>query len=169
MREFSDGQESQAIAISHSMHKILSFLLPTIERKEEGWKQLYDQLVIPAIHTAMSIRLSTTNYRIVSPIAKSSDHAKVIYINEIQRYELIDIMSQKIIRADSNLKVAEDGRIGEQVLVIQQALLRDQKDGGASVLLCKPTVLVRLDEPMGRRNRGTMRALQSWFKGESGD
>ena len=73
---------------------------------------------------------------------------------------MIDIATHKIIRPDSVLKVSEDGRIGEEVLVIVPALLRVHSEG--KVLICKPTRLVKLDEPMGKRNRGGIKALGSW-------
>ena len=83
---------------------------------------------------------------------------------------MVDMATNKVIRPDSVLKVAEDGRIGEEMLIVQPSLLRPQKDGGGSVTLCKPTVLVKLDEPMGKRSRG-IKALGewtgSWFGGES--
>lgn len=74
---------------------------------------------------------------------------------------MIDIMTHKVIRPDSVLKVAEDGKIGEEMLIVSPALLRVQKDGKGKVLICKPTILVKLDEPMGKRSRG-IKALGSW-------
>jgi hypothetical protein len=82
---------------------------------------------------------------------------------------MIDIMSHKIIRPDSMLKVAEDGRIGEEKLVVSPALLRVHQDRKGKVLICKPTILLELDEPMGKRSRG-IRTLgawtPSWFGGD---
>lgn len=166
--EFRDEQRMQAVHISQSLHKSLSYLLPEFEGKKEGWKELHDQLVFPAVQASVSIRLSTTNYRITSRIMKS-DQNTAVYVYEVPSYEMMDIMSHKIIRPDSIIKVADDGRIGEQILVIQPALLRDQKEGNGSVLLCKPTVLIRLDEPMGRRNRSAIKGITSWLKGETTD
>lgn len=74
---------------------------------------------------------------------------------------MMDLMTHKVIRPDSVLKVAEDGRIGEEVLVVSPALVRDQKEGKGKVMVCKPTVLVKLDEPMGKRSRG-IKALGAW-------
>ena len=95
---------------------------------------------------------------------------------------MVDLATNKVIRPDSVLKVAEDGRIGEEMLIVQPSLLRIQsgeaggeaKDGGggkggSSITLCKPTVLVKLDEPMGKRSRGIkalgdsgIKALGDW-------
>ena len=112
------------------------------------------------------MRLSTANYRTTSRIAgKHAEHAFTMYAHELQRFNMMDLLSHKIIRPDSVLKVAEDGRIGEQMLVVQPALLRSQKDGGGNAVLCKPIILVKLDEPMGKRNKG-LRSLSSWFGGD---
>ncbi len=89
-----------------------------------------------------------------------------MFIHEVQRCDMMDISSHKIVRPDSALKVGDNGRIGDQMLVVQPALIRSQKDGGPSVVLCKPTMLVRLDEPMGRRNKG-IKSLASWFGGDA--
>lgn len=75
---------------------------------------------------------------------------------------MVDITTHKIIRPDSMLKIADDGRIGEEMLVISPALVRDQQEGKGRVLVCKPSVLVKLDEPMGKRGRGGIRALGAW-------
>lgn len=80
-------------------------------------------------------------------------------------------MTHKVMRPDSILKVTDDGRIGEEMLVVSPALVRAQKDGKGKVMVCKPTVLVKLDEPMGKRSRG-IRALgawtPSWLAGDDG-
>lgn len=75
--------------------------------------------------------------------------------------------TNKVIRPDSVLKVAEDGRIGEEMLIVQPSLLKapakegGNGGGGGNVTLVKPTVLVKLDEPMGKRSRG-IKALGEW-------
>ena len=47
------------------------------------------------------------------------------------------------------------------MLVVSPALVRNQRDGNGRVMVCKPTVLIKLDEPMGKRSRG-IRALGAW-------
>lgn len=66
----------------------------------------------------------------------------------------------KILRPDSVLKVNDEGRIGEEMLIVTPSLIRDEKEKGTSQLLVKPSVLVKLDEPMGRRGR--MKGLGEW-------
>ena len=108
----------------------------------------------------------------------------IIHFQAVHRASLIDIATQKQVKPDSVIKVAEDGRIGEEMLMVHPSLVRegggsegagdhDGNGGGGSsrMTLCKPTVLIKLDEPMGRRNRG-MRVLESitssWFGGDGG-
>lgn len=80
---------------------------------------------------------------------------------------MMDMTSHKMIRPDNVLKIDNDGRIGEQMLCVQPALLRTQRDSVNSIILCKPTILVKLDEPMARRPRGIKASLTSWLGGES--
>lgn len=167
--DFKEQQRAQAISSAKSLHAALSYLLPDAETKKDGMKELLDHVIYPAIQVSTSMRMSTTTYRMTTRLAnKNPDHNLIMYAHELQRCHMVDVASHKIIRPDSALKVAEDGRIGEQMLVLQPALLRIQREGGSNLVLCKPTMLVRLDEPMGRRNKG-IRALQSWFGGEVGE
>ncbi|MCJ1467089.1 hypothetical protein MMC07_005711 [Pseudocyphellaria aurata] len=169
MVDFNEEQRAQACSLATSLYKALSCLLPDSGTKTDGWKDLLDHVIVPAIQVSISMRISTTTYRLTSRMAgKPPDQASIMYAHELQRCQMVDVASHKIIRSDSALKVAGDGRIGEQMLVLQPALLRYQKEGGNTLVLCKPIVLVKLDEPMGRKNKG-MRKLQSWFGAEAVD
>ena len=85
----------------------------------------------------------------------------------MQRCEMMDLTSHKIIRPDNILKMGDDGRIGEQMLCVQPGLLRAQRDSANSLILCKPIILIKLDEPMVRRPRGIKASLTGWFGGDN--
>lgn len=130
---------------------------------------------MPAVHLATNMRFSTSLYRIIThlPRIASSSSAQhdnhIIYYPDIQRYTMIDVATQKVLRPDSVLKIADDGRIGEHVMVVQPLLLRMQKDSAAGVALAKPAVAVKLDEPMAKRTKGVGKVAgwaSSWFGGE---
>ncbi|KAI4137151.1 MAG: hypothetical protein L6R39_007445, partial [Caloplaca ligustica] len=79
------------------------------------------------------MRFSTSLYRIITHLPSSSrsssdNNNHTIFHPDIQRYTIIDVATQKILRPDSALKVADDGRIGEHIMVVQPLLLRMQRD-----------------------------------------
>lgn len=120
---------------------------------------------MPAVHLATNMRFSTSCYRIIPQLPRNSTgQDKVIYHPDIQRYTVLDVTTQKPLRHDSVLKVAEDGRIGEHVMVIQPLLLRMQKDSNGGIALCKPIVAIKLDEPMAKRTKG-VKAFAGWTSG----
>ena len=84
---------------------------------------------------------------------------------------MMDNATHKVIRADSNVRVAEDGRIGEEMFVVAPGMVRGGEAG--KVVLTKPIVLVKLDEPMGKRAGRGIKALgawtPSWFSGGAGE
>ncbi|KAI4197328.1 MAG: hypothetical protein LQ350_005997 [Teloschistes chrysophthalmus] len=167
---FQAEQQRQATTVSKDLWSALVYLLPEIASQETGWRRLHDTVVMPAVHLATNMRFSTSCYRIIPHLPRNAaGHNNVIYHPDIQRYTLLDVATQKVLRQDSVLKIAEDGRIGEHVMVIQPLLLRMQRDSNGGIALCKPTVAVRLDEPMARRAKG-VKALagwtSSWFGGE---
>lgn len=160
MPSFNSEQSRQATLASESLSTALSSLVSSSSPTDP--LDLHKQIVLPSIALANKLRLSTTDYRLVfHPFSRDPGKARTAYQYEIQNSSMMDLMTHKVIRPDSVLKVAEDGRIGEEVLVVSPALVRDQKEGKGKVMVCKPTVLVKLDEPMGKRSRG-IKALGAW-------
>ncbi|KAL8685811.1 MAG: hypothetical protein Q9218_007531 [Villophora microphyllina] len=167
---FQTEQQRQATVVSKDLWSALIYLLPEIASQETGWRRLHDAVVMPAVHLATNMRFSTSCYRIIPHLPRNSaGQNNVIYHPDVQRYTMLDVATQKVLRQDSVLKIAEDGRIGEHVMVIQPLLLRMQKDTNGGIALCKPTMAVKLDEPMAKRAKG-VKALagwtSSWFGGE---
>ncbi|KAL8695935.1 MAG: hypothetical protein Q9201_007897 [Fulgogasparrea decipioides] len=167
---FQTEQQRQATVVSKDLWNTLIYLLPEIASQENGWKRLHETITMPAVHLATNMRFSTSCYRIIPHLPRnSSGQNNVIYHPDIQRYTILDVATQKALRQDSVLKVAEDGRIGEHVMVIQPLLLRMQKDTNGGIALCKPIVAVKLDEPMAKRSKGVKSLAgwtSSWFGGE---
>lgn len=162
MDNFIEEQGRRAKLASQTLSEALSALISKSPHDNSVLEELHEQIILPTIQLATKLRLSTTDYRLIfHPFTRDPSKTTTAYHYEIQNSSMIDIMTHKIIRPDSMLKVAEDGRIGEEMLVVSPALVRDQKDGNGKVMVCKPTVLVRLDEPMGKRIRG-IKALGSW-------
>ncbi|KAL8733742.1 MAG: hypothetical protein Q9166_001936 [cf. Caloplaca sp. 2 TL-2023] len=170
---FQSEQQRQATLVSKDLWAALTYLIPEIAtEKETGWERLHETIIMPAVQLATNMRFSTSCYRIIAHLPRNSSatgQSGVIYHPDIQRYTILDVMTQKVLRQDSVLKVAEDGRIGEFVMVVQPLLLRMQRDGNGGIALCKPTVAVKLDEPMAKKAKGvrTLGALSSWFGGEA--
>jgi len=162
MNDFAAEQTVESKKLARSLFSALSGLYSESAREADGWETLYKGILQPAIRLVNAMRVSDTNYLMVSYLfAKASNEQYAIFRNEIQHYELVESTTHKIIRPDSILKVADDGRIGEEMFVVSPALLRSQKDGNGTVILCKPTILAKLDAPMGKRERKT-KAMGGW-------
>ena len=158
MDAFEREQNRAGEAFAESLASSLSIILSSpIDPKE-----LHAQIVRPAIKLANTIRVSTTDYQLLSHLfARPPSHPNAVYRNEIQHYQMMDNATHKIIRPDSNLRTADDGKIGEEMFLVSSGLARSHRNGIERVVLCKPTILVKLDEPMGKRARG-IKALGAW-------
>ncbi|KAL8766889.1 MAG: hypothetical protein Q9209_006437 [Squamulea sp. 1 TL-2023] len=172
---FQAEQQRQATIVSKDLWAALTYLLPELATDgDSGWKRLHNTVTTPAVQLATNMRFSTSCYRIIAHLPRksssSSDHSNnnAIYHPDIQRYTILDVATQKVLRQDSVLKVADDGRIGEYVMVVQPLLLRMQRDSHGGIALCKATVAVKLDEPMAKKAKGVraLGAISSWFGGE---
>ena len=154
--EFAAARAEQGNALAQSLYSALAHMLGGVDVTilEEGWKELHKQIVLPAVELVTAIRLSMVDYQFVARLFnKGPEKEHTIFRNEIQHYQLVDNATHKIIRPDSALKIAEDGRIGDELLIVSPALLR-KKDKDHRAIISKPTVLVKLDQPMEKRNRG---------------
>lgn len=179
MPSFIEEQQRQAQLVSKTLQSALSYLItstPSPSDKEDtkdeqsGWEELHTSITLPAIALATKHRLSTSSYILTSRLFTNRDPAKAThaFVYEIKDSSMVDIATEKVLRPDSVLKIAEDGRIGEEMLVVTPALLRVQGDGKSKMLVCKPRILVKLDEPMQKRGKG-IKALglyaPSWLGG----
>lgn len=168
--EFREAQRNQAAHCCKSLYQALSYFLPDLEARPDGWNALYEQVFIPALQFSNSIRLATVDYFLLTQFPKPVDKSSTtVFRHELQRCEMMDLTSHKIIRPDNILKIDNDGRIGEQMLFVQPGLLRAQRDSANSIILCKPVILVKLDEPMARRPRGIKASLTGWFGGDNAE
>lgn len=163
--DFREAQRSQAILHCKSLYQTLSYLLPDLEARSDGWNSFYEQIFVPALQFSNSIHLATVDYQTLTRLPKPADKPTTIFRHEMQRCEMMDLSSHKLIRPDNILKMGDDGRIGEQMLCVQPALLRTQRNSVNSIMLCKPIILVKLDEPMARRSRGIKASFTSWLGG----
>lgn len=163
--DFTTARTQQGESLAKSLYAALSQMLAgsEVEVHEDGWQELHKQVVLPAIDLATATRLSMSDYHLEWQLyPRTKDKVSIIYHGEIQNYHLVDNATHKIVRPDSVLKIADDGRVGTELLVVSPALLR-KKDADRTVVICKPTVLIDLDEPMGKRSK-PKRAL-GWATG----
>ena len=174
VEEFAAARAEQAEALAKSLYSALARMLGGADATvpEDGWKDLHKQIVLPAIELSTAIRIAMVDYHLVARLfRKTPERANTIYHNEIQHYQLIDNTTHKIIRPDSSLKIADDGRIGHELLIVSPALLR-KKDEDHSAIISKPTILIMLDQPMEKRNRGIKgltSIVSSFLGGEDGN
>ena len=137
-----------------------------LKSDDDGWEDFHRSVIIPALDISTAVRLSMTDYEFVL----STQHQRVVHVGEIQSYHMVDASSSKVIRPDSILKVGEEGRIGVDLLTVTPALMRTKHEGVQRVILAKPTILVKLDEPMGKRKAlNKLANFSSWLTGGAPD
>lgn len=160
---FTAMRTEQAESLARSLYSALAYMLGGSDApvSHDGWEELHKQVVLPAVDLATTIRISMADYHFLAQLFKKApEKANTIYHNEIQHYQLIDNATHKIVRPDSAIKIANDGRIGNELLIVSPALMR-QKDDGHKTIVSKPTIIIKLDQPMEKRNKA-MKGLSSF-------
>ena len=171
-KDFATARQQQGQTLAKTLYFALARLLrgPKMQVNDEGWEELHKQIILPAIELATAMRLSTTDYEVVSRNGGDRDDQVIVHHNEIPHYQMVDNASHKIVRPDSALRLGEEGRIGTELLTVTPALMRTKNDGVHRVVISKPTILVKLDEPMGKRSKGSRPFgawTPNWFGGDS--
>ena len=163
-QDFATAREHQGLTLAKTLYFALARFIrgPDVQIDDDGWEGLHKQIILPATDLATMMRLSMTDYEVVSRMVETKpDDEVVVHHSEIQHYQMVDCATHKIIRPDSVLKIGEEGRVGRELLTVTPALMRTRNDGVHRVVICKPTILVKLDEPMGKRSKG-IKPLGSW-------
>lgn len=183
MPDFTAEQDRLSLAFSQSLIATLATLLHPSSPLDD----LHTRITLPAIRLSNTLRTAATatisTYDFFNhQFARSNAQPFAVFRNEIAHYQMVDVATQKFVKGDSNVRVREsDGRIGEEMFVVSPGMVRSvEADGGDEerrergrrkerTVLVKPVVLVKLDEPMGKRGKGPgvglNRALGAWTGG----
>ena len=161
MEAFAEEQHRCGKAFAENLASTLSTMLCAPSSAPLAWQSLHTSVIVPAVKLSNAIRIAVTDYTFFShAFARPTERPYGVYRNEIQHHQMLDCATQKMIRPDSTLKVDEHGRIGEELFVISSGMLRVSKGrgegreghrGGERTVMVKPMMLVKLDEPMGRK------------------
>lgn len=141
--------DEEADEVSQALCSALSYLLQDGHSKKEARDKLHQQITAPAVQLARSIRLSTAENRIV----RGRPRGTIVCKEDMQRYTIKDLATQRSVAPRNVGMVGRDGRIGEQKLMVYPGLLRRHDRDGRDILLCKPLILVDLDAPLRPRSR----------------
>ena len=182
MPDFTAEQDRLSLAFSQSLIATLATLLHPSSPLDD----LHTRITLPAIRLSNTLRTAATatisTYDFFNHLfARSNAQPFAVFRNEVAHYQLVDVATQKFVKGDSNVRVREsDGRIGEEMFVVSPGMVRSvEADGDEErrergrrkerTVLVKPVVLVKLDEPMGKRGKGPgvglNRALGAWTGG----
>lgn len=139
--EFAHRQEAASRSIAKEADTLLKTFLPRLEKKAVS---MFRQDVIkPAIALASRIRCSTSSYNL--DITRKSG---CLNRNDLNRFQVRNARSGKMLKADQTLFVTNAGAIGESILMVQPALYRRRK-AAEDILLKKAIVLAKVFEPTG--------------------
>ena len=192
MPAFTTIQRTQSESLAQSLASALSVLVggragdgrvgaPSTTSSSPSpisWPTLHTTLIAPAVALSNKIRIASTAYTLFNPHTHTPTSKHAVGHSDIARSQMIDCATQKVVRADSAIKVADDGsgRIGEEMFVVSPGLVRagcqglggrkaseDNDRGGERSVLVKPTVLIRLDAPMGKKKSGIKMGLGTWL------
>ena len=162
MADFAEVQQQCGEQLAQSLASTLSAMLcPPPKQSSTSWQSLHSSIVLPAIKLSNAIRVATTDYEFFSHLfARPASQPTAIHRNWVSHYQMLDQATQKVLRADSPLKVRDDGRIGDELFVVSPGVVRTSKDGKERSVLVKPTLLVKLDEPLLRKKG--LKPLGTW-------
>ena len=150
-------QEEAAQDITKEASEFLEPLLP--HRKHGAMSKFHNEVTMPAIKLASTMRRSTSNYRFVYRVAPNTyseerpplprpGEASRLYKADLQDMDIVDVGTHIKLKKHKEYKEAKDGSIGESILVVHPALHRMGPTEGIS--LSKQVTLANLFKPPPR-------------------
>ncbi|KAL8974352.1 MAG: hypothetical protein Q9197_001397 [Variospora fuerteventurae] len=134
--------------------EVAKFLM-TIERSEASLQVLLDKVIQPAVELAVKIQISSATYDFRPKMDAVPLLDNCIFSQKhLSSMKLVDIATGKTLKADSPVQANEKGEIGTRVMMLAPALYRCDP-GKDPLLLVKPTFVVQLYKPLGRRQAAT--------------
>lgn len=134
------------------LFKELSKSLPNLFSGPQSHATFYDQVLLPAVKLANTIRMSTSDYVFSiqeSPIKKF----RPVITESLEMHKMINFKSGKQLKPDSAVVADEDGIIGDFIIGLEPGLYRVIK--GKDTTLRQGMFLVELNHPLGKRSKAS--------------
>ena len=122
--------------------------LPVLFSGAQAEATFYDQVLLPTVKLANTIRMPTSDY-VVSIQESLVTRYKPVTIDMLKMCKMVDSKSGKHLKPDSAVIADKDGVIGKTVIYLVPGLYRVTK--GQRTTLHHETLLVELCHPLGKR------------------
>lgn len=139
-------QQSQCL--NNDLFKRLSVALPGLFSGRQAHATFYDQVLLPAVKLANTMRMSTSEY-VVSIQDSLLTKFKPVTIDTLRMRKMVDSKSEKHLKPDSPIVADNDGVIGKVIICLEPGLYRVTK--GKETTLQQETILVELYHPLAKR------------------
>ena len=113
------------------------------------------QIVAEAADLDNNFRLSAADYRFHFHYgygATSDD--QVLKAENLKESKIIDCKTGAPLRSSAKPIAGGDGRVGEVLFVVHPAFIRKSSESSQKIVLVKPTIVVKFDQPVPRGGKG---------------
>ena len=155
MKDLQKTRQRVTRTSATSIFREVAKFLALTEKGEAGLQRLLDEVVQPAVELAVKIQMSSATYDFRPKMDAVPLLDNCIFSQKhLLSMKLVDIATGKTLKADSPVQANEKGEIGTRVMMLAPALYRCDP-GKDPLLLVKPTFVVQLYKPLGRRQAAT--------------
>ena len=140
--------EQQALELNVTLFKKLSSCLPVFFSSIETRESFYNQVLLPAVEPANTIKMSTSEYTFSLPRFTLASR-KPVTMETLRTCKMLDLQTRKHLKSDSAVLADENGVIGDFIMLLEPALRCVNRD--KATVLHQGTVLVKLSHPLGKR------------------
>lgn len=120
---------------------------------QEAHLTFYDQVLLPAVRLANTIRMSTSDYVFSIPGSPVTIF-KPATTDLLKTHKMVDSKSGRPLKPDSAMVADKEGIIGEIVICLEPGLHR--MISGKEVTLRQEVLLVELKHPLGKRSKASV-------------
>lgn len=145
---YAEYCQQQAINLNTNLFKVLSMALPELFSGPQAHVTFYNQVLLPAVQLANTMKMSATEYAVILP-QLLFDKLKPATIDMLKMCKMVDSQTGKHLKPDSAVVTDKDGIFGHFIIFLEPELRR--VIGGKEMTLYQGTALVELYHPLAKR------------------
>lgn len=144
--------ERETRSLSKQIFKSLGRFLPSIQDRKDSLERLHDQVVLPTVKLAVTMKTSSSCYKFYPAegmdLSTRWDLARTEFIHG---YKFVDLDTRKTLKSNSFFTLDENGNLGKPLFLFEPGLARLGDGMKQDVQLYRPSFLLKLYTPLGKR------------------
>ena len=151
---YKSAQEMAGLSLARIMEQDLNARFRGLQAAGDFYPEILAEVVSPALHLDKHMRLSRTPYEFTSHVPERSCFERQdLKQNDLKLFKAIDLRSRKNLENVQSIMGYSNGVVAQEMLVVEEGLVRMQIADRPAMWLAKPTAAIHLIAPLPSQHK----------------